>query len=426
VAAGSTFSALRHRDLRFLWLGIALAYTADYLKIFAIGWLVVQIAERGGVPERVALYLGLLGLSRAVPSIASGLLGGAIADRVDRRRLLLATMTTSAAVAASLTTLVVSGSPSIALVMALTFAGSIADAFTLPTVYAVIPRLVPSTDLLSAIGLTNMMDNLSALTGPLLGGVLVVALGTPGPFYVLAPLYLAAIIVLSRMRPVAVPQAESPRPGILESLRGGIEHLASDPVLRTLVILSLLVSLFGRAVTQLYPAVVHDSLRLGAVALSSLLAGRAVGTLAGSLVTASLGGIARRGVAAAACVVAYGAVIFLFAAQQQLVPALAFAALGGAAQFIFSGLANGTLQSRAPDHAAGRMMSLYTTTITGGVPVGMLLLGSAGSLVGIGLVVAAGGVVLALGGVLALVGVADLRRYRAVHADPEQIGLPRS
>jgi predicted MFS family arabinose efflux permease len=271
-----------------------------------------------------------------------------------------------------------------------------------------------------------MMDNLSALTGPLLGGALVVAFGTPGPFLALVPLYLAAIIVLSRMRPVPLPQTESPQPGILVSLRGGFEHLASDPILRTLVILSLLVSVFGRAVTYLYPAVVHDSLRLGAVALSWLLAARAVGTLAGSLVVASLGGVARRGIAAAACVFAYGAVVVVFAAQQQLVPALAFAALGGAAQFVFSGLANGTIQERAPEHAAGRMMSLYTTTITGGVPVGIVLLGSAASVGGIGPVVAGGGLALALGGLLALLGVPDLRRYRVARGGPEQAGAGRS
>ena len=415
VPAGSTFSALRHRDLRFLCLGIALGYTADYLRVFAIGWLVVEIAVRDGVPERVPLYLGLLGASRAVPGVVSGLVGGAIADRIDRRRLILATAAASAVIGACLTALVLSDSANIGLVMAFTFASSIADGLSLPNVYVMIPRLVPPKDLLSGIGLTNMMDNLSGLTGPLLGGALVIAFGTPAPFVALVPLYLVALIVLSRVRPVPLAEGETPRQGILASLRGGIEHLASDPILRALVILSLLVSLFGRAVTHLYPAVVHDSLQLGAVALSWLLAGRAIGTIAGSLAAASLGGIARRGTAAAVCVVAYGMVIVAFAGQQQLAPALILAGLGGAAQFVFSGLANGTIQQRAPDHAAGRMMSLYTTTITGGVPIGMLLLGAAGSIGGIGLAVAGGGVVLALGGVLALLAVADLRRYRAVH-----------
>jgi predicted MFS family arabinose efflux permease len=412
--------------MRLLWLGVALVYTADYLKVFAIGWLVVVIAERDGVPERVPLYLGLLGASRAVPGVASGLVGGAFADRLDRRRLLLATTATSVAVAAGLTTLVLSGSPHLELVMALTFAGAIADGLALPTVYVMIPRLVPPRDLLSGIGLTNMVDNLSALTGPLLGGALVVAFGTPGPFLALVPLYLAAIVALSRMRRVALTTTESPRPGILESLRGGIEHLASDPILRTLVMLSLLVSLFGRAVTYLYPAVVHENLQLGAIALSWLLAGRAIGTLAGSIVTASFGGIARRGIAAAVCVAAYGTVVVVFALQRQLLPALVCAALGGAAQFVFSGLANGTLQERAPDHAAGRMVSLYTTTITGGMPVGILLLGAAGAASGIGPAVAAGGGLLALGGVLALLGVPDLRGYRAAHTGPEQLGPLRS
>jgi predicted MFS family arabinose efflux permease len=375
----------------------------------------VEIAVRDGVAERLPLYLGLLGASRAVPGVVSGLVGGAIADRVDRRQLMLATTAANVAIGAGFAGTVLSGLASIELVMALTFVSSIADGFSLPNAYVIIPRIVPPRDLLSGIGLTNMTDNLSGLIGPLLGGALVIAYGTPGPFIALVPLYLAALIVLFRLRPVPLAEPQTPRLGILESLRGGLEHIASDPVLRTLVILSLLVSLFGRAVTHLYPAVVHDSLQLGAIALSWLLAGRAIGTIAGSLAAASLGGLARRGTAAALCVVVYGAAVMAFAAQQQLAPALVLAALGGAAQFVFSGLANGTIQQRAPDHAAGRMMSLYTTTITGGVPIGTLLLGAAGSVGGVGLAVAGGGVVLALGGILALLAVADLRRYRAVH-----------
>jgi predicted MFS family arabinose efflux permease len=375
----------------------------------------VEIAVRDGVAERLPLYLGLLGASRAVPGVVSGLVGGAIADRVDRRQLMLATTAANVAIGAGFAGTVLSGLANIELVMALTFVSSIADGFSLPNAYVIIPRIVPPRDLLSGIGLTNMTDNLSGLIGPLLGGALVIAYGTPGPFVALVPLYLAALIVLFRLRPVPLAEPQTPRLGILESLRGGLEHIASDPVLRTLVILSLLVSLFGRAVTHLYPAVVHDSLQLGAIALSWLLAGRAIGTIAGSLAAASLGGLARRGTAAALCVVVYGAAVMAFAAQQQLAPALVLAALGGAAQFVFSGLANGTIQQRAPDHAAGRMMSLYTTTITGGVPIGTLLLGAAGSVGGVGLAVAGGGVVLALGGILALLAVADLRRYRAVH-----------
>jgi predicted MFS family arabinose efflux permease len=375
----------------------------------------VEIAVRDGVAERLPLYLGLLGASRAVPGVVSGLVGGAIADRVDRRQLMLATTAANVAIGAGFAGTVLSGLANIELVMALTFVSSIADGFSLPNAYVIIPRIVPPRDLLSGIGLTNMTDNLSGLIGPLLGGALVIAYGTPGPFIALVPLYLAALIVLFRLRPVPLAEPQTPRLGILESLRGGLEHIASDPVLRTLVILSLLVSLFGRAVTHLYPAVVHDSLQLGAIALSWLLAGRAIGTIAGSLAAASLGGLARRGTAAALCVVVYGAAVMAFAAQQQLAPALVLAALGGAAQFVFSGLANGTIQQRAPDHAAGRMMSLYTTTITGGVPIGTLLLGAAGSVGGVGLAVAGGGVVLALGGILALLAVADLRRYRAVH-----------
>src|SRR5205814_5323448 len=137
-----------------------------------------------------------------------------------------------------------------------------------------------------------------------------------------------------RLPPVPADELTA-RAGLLSMLRGGFEHILDDRLLVTLLVLSTLLSFFGRAVTYLYPAVVTDVLRLGALELSWLLAARAAGTLAGSFTVASLGGVARRALAGGICVVVFGLALFLFGLQRSLVPALLLSAVCRCVQYVF-------------------------------------------------------------------------------------------
>src|SRR5438445_524612 len=176
----SALAALEYRDFRLFWIGLVVSNIGTWMQQFGLGWLVVQLAIKDGVPHLAPFYLGLVGLSRAVPGLAFGLFGGAVADRADRRRLLLVTQTSAAIVAAILAALTISEHINIVEIVLLSAMNSIIFSFDAPSRQAMVPRLVSDRELMSAIGLNSAAFNGATLVGPLLGGVLIIPFGVGG------------------------------------------------------------------------------------------------------------------------------------------------------------------------------------------------------------------------------------------------------
>ena len=413
-APTSIVDALKHRDFRLLWLGLLTSGVGDSMQLFALGWLVVQLAVRDGVPERAPLYIGLVGLSRSVPAIAFGLFGGVIADRMDRRKLLALAQSGGAIIAITLAVLTVTDRINLPLVMLLCALGAAAFAFDRPTRQAMLPRIVPQPDLMSAIGLNGASLNGSALLGPLIGGLLIEPVGVGGLMFINAATYLATLMALALMRPI--PPLTTKHANVLRSLSDGLTHVWRDPVLRWVIGLSAILSLGARPFDQLLPAVAHETLHVGAVELSWLLAANAAGMLAGSVLGGSLGHVRRRGTILTFTVVGMGVAVLLFSLQRALPAAVAFALLPGFNHFTFSVMAYSILQTRPPDHFRGRVVSVYSTTVQGGMPLGALLLGTLGSAVGVSSALAIGGSAVALVGIYALARVRPLREFGAAPA----------
>src|SRR5881409_526827 len=198
----SALAALEYRDFRLFWIGLVVSNIGTWMQQFGLGWLVVQLAIKDGVPHLAPFYLGLVGLSRAVPGLAFGLFGGAVADRADRRRLLLVTQTSAAVVAAILAALTISEHINIV---------------------EIVLRLVSDRELMSAIGLNSAAFNGATLVGPLLGGVLIIPFGVGGLMLLNAVSYLAIVVALFLMRPQPV-DASVRRP-LLESIREGLSFI---------------------------------------------------------------------------------------------------------------------------------------------------------------------------------------------------------
>src|SRR2546428_4493645 len=177
----SMLAALGYRDFRLFWFGLVVSNIGTWMQQFGLGWLVVQLAIKDGVPHLAPFYLGLVGLSRAVPGLAFGLFGGAVADRADPRRPLLATPTSAAVVAAIPAALTISQHINILEIVLLSAMNSIIFPFDAPVRQAVVPRLVSQRELMSAIGLNSAAFNGATLVGPLLGGVLIIPFGVGGP-----------------------------------------------------------------------------------------------------------------------------------------------------------------------------------------------------------------------------------------------------
>ena len=410
----SAIAALRYRDFRLFWFGLLVSNIGTWMQMFGQGYLVVLLAVRDGVPQLAPLYLGLVGLARAIPGLALGLFGGALADRTDRRQLLLVTQSAAAVTAAILATLAISGRINIVEILLLGALNSTIFAFDAPTRQSMVPRLVPERDLMSAIGLNSAAFNGPQIIGPVIGGLIFApfastpTFGAGLLFYINAISYLAVVVALLRMRPVPI-IGRSGDVTMLESIREGLAYIRQDVVVKWIVILAAATALFARPYIQLLPAVAHEVLKVGAVELSWMLAASGVGALAGALATSALGNLRRRGAVLIGSAVAFGLFLVAFTLQRSLVVSLPFLVLIGFSTMVFLGLANGLLQTRSPDHLRGRVMSVYTMVFMGLMPLGSMVMGSIGSVVGTAGGLLAGAVVCTLVAVYASARVPSLR-----------------
>ena len=402
----SALAALEYRDFRLFWIGLVVSNVGTWMQQFGLGWLVVQLAIKDGVPQLAPFYLGLVGLARAIPGLAFGLFGGAVADRADRRRLLIVTQTSAAIVAFILAILTITEHINIVEIVLISAMNSIIFSFDAPTRQAMVPRLVSDRELMSAIGLNSAAFNGATLVGPLIGGVLIIPFGVGGLMLINAVSYLAVVAALLVISPQ--PIEVRTRLSMLASIREGLAYIRRDPVLRWVVLLTVTTALFTRPYIQLLPAEAQF-LGVGALELSWLLAASGVGALAGALVTASLGGWKRRGALLVGSALMHGLLLAVFAEQHSVLGAMVFIGLTSFAVMVFLGMANTLMQTRTPNHLRGRAMSVHTMVFMGFMPLGQMLLGSVAAIAGINTAFLAGGIVVVLVSVFALLRATALR-----------------
>lgn len=407
----STLAALEFRDFRLFWFGLVVSNIGSWMQIYGLGWLVVQLAIRDGVPQLAPLYLGLVGLSRALPGLTFGLVAGVVADRADRRRLLMITQASAGIIAAILAVLTISERINIVEVLLLVALNSVIFSFDAPTRQSMVRRLVTDRELMSAIGLNSAAFNGATLVGPLIGGILIIPFGVGGLMAINALSYLSIIVALQLMKPQPVIEV-GPRLSMLEAISEGLQYIRRDPVLRWVVVLTATTALFTRPYIQLLPAEAQH-LGVGAVELSWLLAASGAGALVGALATASLGGLKRRGAVLVMSVLSHGLLLAIFAEQRTLIGAMVLIGLTSLAVMVFMGMANVLMQTRTPDHLRGRAMSVHTMVMMGFMPLGQMLLGALGTVIGIDRSFLAGGIVVVLVSMFALIRAGALREATA-------------
>jgi MFS family permease len=377
----SMLAALEFRDFRLFWSGLVISNVGTWMQIFGLGWLMVQLAAKDGVPQLAPLYLGLVGLSRAIPGLTFGLVAGVVADRTDRRRLLMVTQTAAGITAAILAILTITGRINVVEVLLLVALNSIVFSFDAPTRQAMVSRLVSERELMSAIGLNSAAFNGATLVGPLIGGLLIGPIGIGGLMLLNALSYVVIVGALVLMKPQAV-IATTQRRSMVESIQEGVRFVRRDPMLRWVVILIVATASFTRPYIQLMPAEAQF-LGLGAQELSWLLAASGAGALGGALATASLGGAKRRGLLLVGAAFTHGLLLVLFAFQRSLIAAMLSVGVTSFAVMLFMGMANTLMQTRSPDHLRGRVMSVQTMVFMGFMPLGQLFLGALGTAFGI-------------------------------------------
>lgn len=416
----SALTALVYRDYRLIWIGQVISNVGSSMQQLGLGWLIVQLAQRDGTTQLVPVYLGLVGLARGAPIIFAGLAAGIIADRFDRKKLLMCVQIYWAIISAALATLVLTNLISITLVLCLTVLSSIAQAFDGATRQTVYPRLVPPRALVSAIGLNSMSFNVAQFIGPMIGGFLIGPIGAGGLITLNAISFVALIWAIAMSSPLPVNLSQKARVGPLRSLQESFAFVLRQPTVGYAMLLSLIGNLFGRSFQQLLPAYVAVGLQGDARDLSFVMTAAGIGALTGAFATASLGAIRRRGVVYAAAGIAMGGMLVLFGLQRSIIPAVTLAYGVAACSQTFITMATALYNTYTPDELRGRVMGLATVIVQGGISMGSLVVGSLGAVIGVGAALAAGGAVTSGSAATMLLRVRALRDERE---DDEALGV---
>jgi MFS family permease len=380
------FRVLRYRDFRLIWSAEALSQTGTQIQRVAVAW---QVFELTGDP----VHLGLLGLVRFVPLFLFGLVGGVVADRYDRRQTLILSQMALTAVAGTFAALTATGSITLAWIYGLTALSALLSAVAAPTRHALIPTLVPTASIPSAMSMGVLAFQGAGMAGPAIGGVLVASVGIALSYAVDAVTFgfVAISALMLHSRPARATPVISGRAAAIEGLR----FLRDSPVLLGTMSLDFLASFFGASAT-LMPIFASEVLGGGPQTLGWLLTAPAAGAVAGATIMASRPPLTRPGVGILAAIVVFGLSITAFALSRNLWLSLAFLAVSGAADSVSVSQRHTLRNLLTPDRLRGRVAAAHSTFAAGGPQLGDVRSGIVASWTGAPVAVAIGGLAAVL------------------------------
>ncbi|MBE3590816.1 MAG: MFS transporter [Firmicutes bacterium] len=364
-----TFAALRHPHFRAMWIALLLSNTGTWMQTVSQGWLVYQLTDS-------QVYLGSVGLVRALPLLTLSLVGGAAADRFDRRRLLYVTNTAAAVLSLLLAVLTWTGTVRVWHILAIGLLSAAVLSFDQPTRQAFIPTLVPRELLMNAISLNSMTFNGAAVFGPALAGALVPWIGLGGNFFLNALSYAAVPLALWRMK--LPPQPERAPRRVADDLREGLRYVRGRPDLLALLAAAAGLSFFARSYVALLPVFARDILKAGVQGLGLLMAAPGLGTVLGALLLAHLGDFRAKEKLLLGSGLGLCGALVAFAFSRSFTASLGLQVVAGAASVVASSVINTLLQLSVDDAMRGRVMSMYTLTMLGMLPLGQMPLGALG------------------------------------------------
>lgn len=399
--------SLRHRNFRLFFAGQIISLTGTWMQSVAQAWLVYRLTDS-------AFLLGLAGFLGQIPVFLFAAFGGALADRTDRRRILVATQAAAMLLAGTLAWLTLTGRVEVWQILVLAAVLGIVNAFDIPTRQSFIFDLVGRDDLMNAIALNSSMFNAARIAGPAVAGALIVAVGEGWCFFVNAVSYIAVIASLGVIRMPA--KARAPIAGsMFSSIAEGLSFVERTAPIRALLLLLGLVSLVGMPYAVLMPIFADRILHGGASELGLLMSASGLGALCGALVLAARRGLRGLGAWVVYSCAAFGAGLIFFAFSRSLWLSAALLVPVGLFVMIQMASSNTLIQSMTPDHLRGRVMAVYSMMFMGMAPVGALLAGALANTLGAPMTVAIGGIVCIAAAVY------FARRLPALRAEARQI-----
>jgi len=392
------------RDFRRLFLGAGVSQVGRQLTVVAIPFQVFMIT-------RSSLAVGLVGLATLGPLVTLSLAGGAIADAVDRRKILLVVQVLSACTSAALALNAMSPHPRLWPIYVLAALAAGLAGIDLPTRSAIVPGLVGRELFPAAAALNQILIQVGQVVGPALAGLVIARVSIAAAYWIDVATFGAAIVAVVGIRPQP-PQQGAPRAG-LASIREGFAYLKGRRLLTSTFLIDIDAMVFGMP-RALFPALGTVFYGGGAVTVGLLYAAPGAGALLGALFTGWVGRVRRQGRAVIVSVVVWGGAIAVFGLVPWLPVGLAMLAVAGAADVVSAVFRNTILQLSVPDALRGRLSAVHIAVVTGGPQLGDAEAGAVAALTSPGFSVVSGGVACILGVLLLVRLVPELARYDAV------------
>ncbi|MGD8718198.1 MAG: MFS transporter [Candidatus Zixiibacteriota bacterium] len=361
-----TFRALRHRDYRLWWFSQMVSLTGTWVQLVAQNWLVYRLT---GSPA----MLGLVNFVSLVPSLPMSLWAGSLADRFDKRRIVLIAQTTLFVQAAVLAVLTLTGQIQVWHVMVLALVAGLAQALDMPSRQSYVIELVGKEDLTNAIALNSTIFNIARSAGPAVAGILVAALGEGLAFSINAVSFLPVIGALLIMSTSSVRRKINSSPG--RQIARGIKYAGKNTLVWVIISIVGVSAFFVMPYSVLMPVYAREVFGGGADIYGFLMTCAGLGALAGALVVASLGNRSRRGLILTVANVAFAGIVFSFAFVRAFWLAAALLVAAGFCFVMQNSLANTLIQVNVADRFRGRIMSIYFLVFMSSMRLGSLQAG---------------------------------------------------
>jgi predicted MFS family arabinose efflux permease len=360
------FKAFHYRDFRLMWIGACTSSIGTWMQIVAQGWLIYRLSHS-------AFLLALDQFLGGIPIFLFSLIGGVVADRVERRKILLVSQYIQMATATILTVLVAAGLVHVWHILCLSFVAGLAQAFGGPAYQALIPTLVDRDDMPNAIALNSIQFNMAVTVGPALAGQALAKLGEKWCFGLNALSFLAPIVSLLIISARFLPQPTTE--SIFSSLKEGIKFIRQQTSMEALTVLAFFMTFLSMPLRTYIPVYVKDIFHRGPETYGNLLSLMGVGSICGSLIVASKGNMKNKGRFALTVLIFLGAAISVFSFSKWLPLSYTMLLLVGASMMGVFATVTSLVQLITTNEMRGRVMSVYNCAFRGGMPMGNLVSG---------------------------------------------------
>ena len=382
---GRALAAFHYRDFRILWFGAFTSTVGNWMQQVAQAWLVFELTNS-------SFYLGLDYFFGQLPILLLTLIGGVVADRYDRRRVLLGSQLVQMTTALTLALLVYRGQVHVAVILFLSFVAGLGQAFGGPAYQALIPSLVQKKDLPNAIALNSIQFNLARVFGPLLAGATLAAWGSAACFGLNGLSFLVVIVALQSMTIRHTKPVD--QKSLVDELKSGVRYARGESAIVALTALGGLTAFLGLPLLTFLPVFAKDIFHGDINRFSHMMSFSGAGAVCGALIVAWLGRFTHMGRTLLVTLAAFGILVAAFAVTRVVwVSDILLFLTGGTLLMTFSMTAS-LVQLIVPDHLRGRVMSIYMVAFRGGMPLGSLAAGYAASLTSAPLVLEVNGVLI--------------------------------